>query len=60
MSKSRNFDSSAVPTLLLAPDMYTHRNPLSIQDLLNLEDSPNLKQFNQSLSNNSNSFALKH
>jgi len=60
MSKSRNFDSSAVSTSLLAPDMYTHRNPLSIQDLLNPEDSPNLKHFNQSLSNSSNSSALKH
>jgi len=60
MLKSRNFDSSAVPTSLLAPDMYKYRNPLSIQDLLNLENSSNLKQFNQSLSNSSNSFALKH
>lgn len=60
MSKSRNFDSFAVFTSLLASNMYTHRNSLFIQNLLNLENSSNLKHFNQSLSNSLNSFALKH
>lgn len=60
ISKSRNFDSFAVSTSLLALNMYTHRNLLFIQNLLNLENSFNLKHFNQSLSNSSNSSALKH